>query len=162
MNSYVEQQRVKSPIILVIVCPLILTVGLALLQAGTQSIYLVVFISIFSLLCILICVALMFLAVRTVVSDRSLTIQLFPFTFVKLTVEKADIVLFRMKRLDKIEKMEELEKIKIQSVKVNLRRLSILLFKGTHALWVKTRNGDEILIGTRHPAKLIRSIWSGN
>jgi hypothetical protein len=103
------------------------------------------------------CVALVCLSIRTIVSTKSVTVELFPFRFVIVRIDRAQIDSFHLKRVDK---MEVDNRNRLNGNGITLRRLSINVSKGSYALCIKTKAGEEVFVRTRHPSRLIKSVWS--
>lgn len=157
MKQYVERERIKNPGILAIAILIVSACSYFLYKTADQPLELAIPVIAVVLVGISISVGLVCLTMTVVISNDSLVIHLFPFNFIRLKIDRTDIDTFHLKRLSRID--DEAMK-RLNAEPLSLRKLSLRIFKGEYALWIRTKSGKQFLVGTRHPAKLIQSIWT--
>jgi len=149
-----EAQRIRSPFILTVILILTFGVGFGFYKAIWQDAISVVPVVMMLLVNIFAAVSLSVLSMRTRITGRQLTIQLFPFAFVRRTIRHSDIATFNIRRLNRSEQIDTLTGF------AGNQNTSVLVLRTTHALWIKLKNGQELIVGTREPQKLTRSVAS--
>lgn len=152
MNIFVENQPVRSPLVWILVAPLMTCVCVALASLEHLSAGGAFAVSIISLLSLTMSVTLTSLTLSVVVTDKDVRVRLFPFGFIGTRIEHSDI---DSAQVQVLKNYSELGRTRMKPLE---KTFQMFVLDGDDLVRIRSREGRDILIGTLDPVSLSKAV----